>query len=91
MCPPVPANVFGYMNPVPLSTNLTTACVLNCGVLPWTFQRTYAAVTGNASATYAPSQTFSMVFPAINATAFQINDHVAFNRDQFLQQCALSH
>ncbi len=86
MCPGIAADVFGYMTPVPLSTANSTVCVLNCGTLPWTFSRTYAAVTHNATATFAPYQAFSMAFPAIDATAFQTNDHVAFDRDQFLQR-----
>ena len=86
MCPAIPSNVFGYMTPLPLSTANSTVCVLNCGPLPWVFSRTYAAATKNATATFAPYQAFGMVFPAIDATAFKTNDHVAFDRDQFLQR-----
>ena len=86
MCPAIPVDLFGYMTPVPLSTASSTVCVLNCGVLPWKFSRTYAAATRNATATSAPYQAFSMVFPGISAAAFQTNDHVAFDRDQFLQR-----
>ncbi len=93
MCPAILANVFGYMTPVPLSTANSTVCVLNCGPLPWTFTRIYAASTHNAAATFAPYQAFSMIFPGINSTAFQANDHVAFDRDQFLQRyfCGTRH
>ena len=88
MCPTMRADAFGYMTPVPLSTANSTVCVLNCGPLPWAFVRTYAAATKNATATLAPFQAFSMVLPGINTSAFQTNDHVAFDRDQFLQRCS---
>ena len=88
MCPTIEASVFGYMTPVPLSNASSTVCVLNCGPLPWTFVRTYAAATKNATATFAPYQAFSTVLPGISAAAFQANDHVTFDRDQFLQRYA---
>ena len=89
MCPAMLATVFGYMTPVPLSTANSTVCVLNCGPLPWSFSRTYATAMHNATATFAPYQAFSLAFPGINTAAFQTNNHVTFDRDQFLQRCML--
>ena len=59
-CPTISTALWGAAAPIaapggqyPLAT---LVCVTNCGVLPWRLAVTYAAVTGNATALYAPRQ-----------------------------------
>lgn len=65
----------------------TTVCVYNCGVLPWTFSRGYAASGSNTTAVNIPYQRFSMLFSNIDTYNFQVNNHVGFDRDSFQLRC----
>lgn len=71
----------------PSIKNLTgitnTVCVFNCGLLPWTFVKTYAASGSNIVPVNVPYQRFSMWFTGIDTYGFQTNNHVTFNRDTF--------
>lgn len=77
------SSVYGTLSIKNLTGATTTVCVYNCGVLPWTFSRTYAANTGNSTAVNVPYQRFSMLFSGIDTYNFQTNNHVSFNRDTF--------
>lgn len=74
---------YGYPTVKNLTGITTTVCVYNCGVLPWTFSRAYAASGSNSTAVNIPYQRFSMLFSGIDTYKFQVNNHVGFNRDIF--------
>lgn len=87
VCPAIDPAAFGVLSARADSTASETVCVFNCGVLPWRQSITYAADTGNSSAVLVPYQLFTMTFSGIDASAFNTNDHIGFDRDLFQQRC----
>ena len=82
-CPYIDINVFGTLSTTALANGTGTICVYNCGLLPWTFSRTYATAGSGSTPVTVPNQRFSMVFTGINTLDFQTNNHIAFDRDLF--------